>query len=119
MAPLTVYVPRPGTYAAQRIAKGSGIVGVPAGDEVLIHYEGNLYGAQNIRTFEDKLLHAADRLLTNYPTSAKMQVPETDLEAVGTYDLPTRTFLTAPLRDRIVADWTDPRPPNAPEGDAP
>jgi hypothetical protein len=101
---LIVYVPRPGT-GMDRIAPKSGIVGSPfhrtpqgrasptqeewlLGSEgkIRIHYEGNIYGAVNIRTFADRVRQAAGRHIMNYPTIAFAVVPESGLIPVGIFD---------------------------------
>ncbi len=106
---LTVYVPHPEGYLGRTIAKGSGIVGVPAeGGAVLIYYEGNIYGAQNIRTYEDKIYHAADRLVAKYPTVARTWAKPEDLVRVGTYDHPARTFRPDPGAQTAIDAWTGP-----------
>lgn len=89
---LTIYVPSPGGRVSQYVAPGSGIVGVAdekRPDRVRIWYEGNLYDAENMRTYKDRLMHAADRAATNYPTVARATVPKDDLIAVGVYDTET------------------------------
>jgi len=76
------------------IAPGSGIVGI-AYDEispgaVLLYYEGNLYDAQNQREHEERIINAAGRLFTRYPTVAMQMVTAEDaargLVAVGEID---------------------------------
>ena len=54
------------------IAAGSGVVAKPFGPDFQIDYEGNLYGASNVTTLEQKLLHAAGRSAENYPTIARL-----------------------------------------------
>jgi hypothetical protein len=63
-----ILVPRPGTLADAVIAAGSGVVAVPASEEpgkLRVYYEGNLYNAANIRTWADRVRHAAERLLVD------------------------------------------------------
>lgn len=57
----------------------------PSGDELLVYFEGNRYGAANMLTFADRAMHAADRLAVNYPTIAKALVPRTTLTRVGSF----------------------------------
>jgi len=71
MIELKIYVPAPGSFMATLIKQGSGIVGsacpvigaregTPVEEErVSIDYEGNVNGASNIVTWEDKVFHAA------------------------------------------------------------
>lgn len=59
------------------IAPGSGICAkalekASPGSTFKIDYEGNLYGASNVKSHEQKLLHAAGRSDVNYPTVARI-----------------------------------------------
>jgi hypothetical protein len=98
---VTVYVPAAGEEVSLGILPGSAIVGTPhhgwasersgitwVKDEVTIDYEGGKY--DNMRTFADKLLHAAGRHEQRYPTVARQFVPADLLFEVGTYDTQTR-----------------------------
>lgn len=93
MTVLNVYVPVSGTVLERMIVRGSGIVGTPhppGTDRVLIDYEGNLYGSENLKTYEDRLLHAGGRHAVRYPTVARMAARSEDLLLVGSYDTETR-----------------------------
>lgn len=79
---LKVYVPISDTLLT-RIAPGSGVVGSPEGGRLRIDFEGNLYGAVNIKTYADRCYHAADRHRTRYPTVARMFVARSELAEVG------------------------------------
>lgn len=79
MVTLNVYVPRPGSAADKAIAAGSAVVGDPAAVRevvvdgvrstmVEVYFEGNLYGAANLVTSEQRLARAAGRLVARYPT---------------------------------------------------
>jgi hypothetical protein len=82
--PIRVYVP---TTTDTGILPGSGVVGQPQDDgQVLVYYEGNVYNAINLQTFEDRCKHAADRLRTNYPTVAKALLPADQLLDIGECD---------------------------------
>jgi hypothetical protein len=101
---LSVLVPRPGSQADLAIRTGSGIVTVdPTADKVEVYYEGNLYGASGLETFEDKVRRAAERLVDRYPTIAKGRWARTDFDVIGTY-----TF-TADWKDRWLSITTDGR----------
>ncbi len=88
----TVYVPRrEGTKFS--IAKGSGIVGRPheiIPGTTMLDYEGNLYGAENLRTYGERVMHAASRAVEQYPTVARMGLHTETLKEnfveIGTYD---------------------------------
>jgi hypothetical protein len=59
------------------IAHGSAIVAqTTTEDTVVLHYEGNTNGACNLDKYEEKILCAAGRKATNYPTIAKMALKE-------------------------------------------
>ena len=85
--PFIVLKPKPGTNADRTIVKDSGVVGIgsiegtPPG--YLVSYEGNLYGAVNLNKWEERVMHAADRLATGYPTVARGEFPQSDFEVVG------------------------------------
>jgi hypothetical protein len=88
---LDVYVPK--LAALPVIEPGAGIIGSPRADhpgKLLIDYEDNRAGAINIRTYADRVLHAADRHLTGYPTSKRLLVDADDLLRVGTFDTCSR-----------------------------
>src|SRR5262245_57192180 len=83
--PFLILLPKPGTYAATAIADGSGVVGVEsAPGKLTVSYEGNLYDAVNLRNWSDRVIHAADRLRTGYPTSARGIFPAQDFQIIGT-----------------------------------
>lgn len=52
---------------------------------LLIHYESNRYGAENMRRFVEKLYNAADRAETRYPTIAKSLVGLHEVQVVGRF----------------------------------
>lgn len=63
------------------ISPGSAIVGEPNDNGFHVHYERG--GASNVQTFEEKILHAADRRRCNYPTAATAWMPNSLLKDVG------------------------------------
>ena len=92
---LPVYCPKPSSPFARAIAAGSGIVGDPNRSHdglILVYYEGNLYGAVNMQKYSERVLHAADRLATRYPTIACQYIPADQLKAIGTYDRGSKGF---------------------------
>lgn len=92
----TVFVPKPNSHAFSSIAKGSAIVGKEYESlGYMVYYEGNLNGAENIKTFEDKAMIAAGRLEENYPTTAKMLCRKGDLIIVGYFDSKNNVFTPA------------------------
>lgn len=72
-----------------RIAPGSGVVGTPIANDpatVCVDYEGNLYGAENIVTFADRVMVAAQRHADRAPTRARAYLPASALTEVGEWD---------------------------------
>lgn len=70
----SIYVPVVGARLCAHIAPRSGVVGVRDGDGLFVYYEGNLNGASNLNTFEERVSCAAGRMFTNYPTTACMRL---------------------------------------------
>lgn len=68
----------------KHIKCGSAIVGfmIEAG-HYRVCYEGNLYGAENLKTFKDRAIVAYGRLTQNAPTIARSMVDEHEFEVVG------------------------------------
>ena len=56
-------------------------------ETLLVYFEGNQFGAENMKRFDERCLHAAGRAATRYPTIAKAGVPARELLHVGVYDL--------------------------------
>lgn len=98
--PVDVYVPTDFARGVHRItnirpiAPGSGIVSNSdvRGDYLQIYFEGNLYGAQNIVTYADRISHAHGRMIQRYPTIANALVFPDAMTKVGTY-MPTTGVL--------------------------
>jgi len=82
-----IYVPKDANDLG--IAPGSGIVGnveQQYPDRILVYYEGNVYDAENMRRFAERVYNAADRQVARYPTSAMMAVRRDELIEVGRFD---------------------------------
>jgi hypothetical protein len=93
-----LYIPRPGSHAAEFIAPGSAIVGHELEDgRIEIYYEGSIYGPH--KPFEEKLLHAWDRCVVSYPTIARSILEADELIQVGVVDAITQPRVR----------WTDDR----------
>ena len=73
-------------------------------DRVLIHFEGNLYGAENLKTYESRIRQAAGRQVDRYPTTAKMVVARDQLVEVGRYDYANDRVLNL-LNEHLLTDW--------------
>jgi len=94
-----VYILHPDSQIALIVKKGSGIVGQPESvdqQRFIGFYEGNVYQAENIKTYEDKLYHAADRMIHNYPTKAKIAVTHNEVTRVGYFDYESKVFHPEP-----------------------
>lgn len=71
------------------------------------YYEGNLFGAVNLESFEERLIVAGGRMKDNCPTVAKTYLLDADIEThfkkVGEYDLSNWTSnVTDP---GAIDDW--------------
>ena len=73
-------------------------------DRVLIHFEGNLFGAENLSTYESRIRQAAGRQVERYPTTAKMLVARDQLVQVGRYDYANDRVLNL-LNEHLLTDW--------------
>lgn len=93
---LVIYVP----IDAGRLGidPGSALVGLPVETSVDVHYEGWKYGAAQYANrdargrWEAGIQHAAGRMVTAYPTSARVFVGSTLVRAIGTYHPSTDTI---------------------------
>lgn len=66
---MNILIPKPGALQRKLIKAGSAIVAVERTDgSADISYEGNLYGAENLRSYWGRLLSAASRLAQQYPS---------------------------------------------------
>lgn len=82
-----IFVPEEGSNLG--IHPGSGIVAAvdsASSGPVLIYFEGNLFGAENLKDFESRVNQAAGRQVQRYPTIAKMTVSRDQLIEVGRFD---------------------------------
>lgn len=84
---LRVYVPTLTASIRKMIVPGSAIVsrGRVEDARILVYFEGNIYNSASMRKYSERVLHAAGRLVTRYPTIALAAVPPGDLIQVGTY----------------------------------
>lgn len=88
---IRIYVPRPDTFLATTLRRGSAIVGSPDGDgRIRIDYEGGLYGQHGNEDPDQRYLsflgHAADRHFSNYPTIARASADIGDVMEVGWFN---------------------------------
>lgn len=103
---LPLFVPRRPGLAG--IAPGSAIVGRPPTQDGHIHcyYEGNLYGAENLRTYRERAYMAAARLRDRAATVAQVRLPSDDLTAVAGYDL-DKLAIVEPTDLQALMDWSE------------
>lgn len=93
----TIYVPVAGSRLDHELIPGSGVVGIERNGQLVLWYEGNLYGACNMHRIEDRIVCAFGRLATKYPTSAMRGLLDDerhDLIAVGEIRWPSAIMLT-------------------------
>lgn len=76
---------------------------------VLVYYEGNLNGAENLKDLLERLNCAAGRCSERYPTVAMMSVKLSGLVDVGRFDLLTGQLLTLSEPQALLA-WLDGEP---------
>jgi hypothetical protein len=94
--------PKPDTWAATLI-KGDkpGIVATDYDEKTyVVSFEGNLYGS--LPKWEDRVMHAADRLATCYPTVARGVLDKSQFEVIGVIDKPK---VPRPNRPMIGNVW--------------
>ena len=99
-------------YGQRHIAKGSAIVGIRLGDNLYkISYEGFIHTPQASlesnpkMRFEAALLHAADRLVTEYPSISVTSVHGDELFPVGLYN-PTTKHIEI-LDEEHLNEWLE------------
>jgi hypothetical protein len=103
---LAVYVPRFGTLAAVIIDAGSGVVATREGDCLLADYEGARYSFQSSWGYADRVMHAAKRQASHYPTIARGLFPLDELEQIGVYDDQLGIVTPAgPEAEERLKDW--------------
>ena len=98
-----ILMPRHESHQEAMIAPRSGIVMRPAPNDAsysVLHYEGNLHGAMNLNKWQERVMCAAGRLFTNYPTIAKSMLPadqvKNEFENIGDlrwFDSPNTPYL--------------------------
>ena len=103
-----LYVPAEG--ARTFIDHASAIVGERRGDQTDVHFERG--GADNVRTFEDRITHAAGRRSQQYPTVARGTYPAADLVDVGSvrYDSLMRRWVVSSIDDPDALEAWAPGP---------
>ena len=101
---LPLLVPKATLQAAHHLKKGSAVVAVkrPSG-LVIAYFEGNIYNASNITTFDEKALLAYGRMVQNYPTTAKMAIEIEDYEVVGSIRAGKCSIQATPAYEAWVA----------------
>jgi len=108
-----VLIPIPYSPYGLEILEGSGIVGRQRGTSYVIDYEGNCYGAENLRSFEARVFRAAERAAVNYPTVARMAIGQDEaFVKVGEYDHAAGTLVLFdnPTGLRMLQEWLGDEP---------
>jgi hypothetical protein len=109
MTQFHLWVPIPGSRAEHRIDRGSALVSDPdavAEDgRVLVYYEGNRYGAINLRRYVERAVCAAGRMRERYPTVAMGALPEEELMRVGVLDYTKRVVRIDDGLKPLVEKW--------------
>lgn len=82
--PALIVVPKAESAWVRTIASGSAIVAFRNdADHLVVYYEGNLYGASNLRRFDDRASMAYGRLTQRAPTVAMAMVSASEFVIVG------------------------------------
>lgn len=81
-----------------------------AGETRLCYFEGNVYGADNLRRFSDRVRCAVGRAVHRYPTLARSRLPVAMLRHVGTFDARSQR-ITAITDPAMLSDYLTPEPP--------
>lgn len=107
---LRVYVPTLESKIRGTIVSGSGIVGTieaPPGEggRVVLDFEGNLYRASNIKTFADRVMIAAGRHVTRYPTVARIYARLSDVVCVGYWEEISGRVLPNENCEAYLPEW--------------
>lgn len=100
------------------VPKKSGFLGIKDGSAIVviqrdalhrIYYEGNVYGAENLKSIEGRLKVAASRALYSAPTIACMGLSQEDFQAhftqIGSYQYSTNTLLVDKTQTDIWQQW--------------
>ena len=80
---MKIVIPKEKSPFASFIKKGSGVVMLDfkkANDLSSIYYEGNLYDAENLQSYEQHIKCAAGRAHTRYPTIAMCGVLQENMQ---------------------------------------
>ena len=104
---ITLYIPNKDTYLAKHLKKGSALVASGTDlDTITIYYEGNVYNSADMELYEDKVLHAAGRLLQKYPTVAKSKVSLSDVLCIGVWHVELKTMVIVKEALGLLEKWT-------------
>jgi hypothetical protein len=108
---MKIVIPKKDSYFRRTIKKGSGIVmrTDPNFPIPVIYYEGNLYGASNLESFDERIVCAAGRAHKRYPTVARCGVLDVDeFEIIGEC-YPENNYFIQKFNDRrtnnIITEW--------------
>lgn len=107
MKTLGIYVPKPDSTLASMHPHGTGFVGAQRAEgHLLLHYE-EPSNAVNVKTWEDRLNHAAGRLDTRYPTSKMCGADPSTVDLVGfvTYCEGVGWYIGMLTNEELVEAW--------------
>lgn len=106
-----ILVPKTEWFNSSNIVSGSGIVGISTDDIDLIYYEGNLFGAENLTELKDRVLIAAGRLMTRYPTTAFFATHsdyiEQNFHVVGYVSIENQKLVAYIEDNKTFNSWAD------------
>lgn len=107
---LDVVVPRTSYHLGIRAA--SGIVAHLFEGSCHVYYEGNSYDVTDLKSWHSRMQLAAGRLLTSYPTIARLSLAPEAYKAhfivVGQYRLSQDTLVIEPGREAQLEAWAGP-----------
>jgi hypothetical protein len=108
---MKIVIPKKDSLFRAIIKKGSGIVMTEGKFMAEIYYEGNLYGIENLKNYEEKIKCAAGRAHTGYPTVATSGVLKENLHnfiVVGLCD-PDNNYRIdlSPAANELIKEWCE------------
>lgn len=75
-----VVIPKASSQACAHIDPSSGVVARRSGDRMSVYFEGNRFGAVNLKTYVERVKNAAGRMFQGYPTVARAGYDLLDFE---------------------------------------
>jgi hypothetical protein len=103
-----VWAPKPGTESECTVVAASVVVGAASPDEdglLDCHFEGAVYGQENLGRFRERVSCAAGRRLHRYPTVARSAFPGDEMLKVALWD-PVRDVFLSIIDASALLAWT-------------